>query len=92
MISDRGSVRRGVLGERLPIKWRAILAVVLLWIAALTGAVWVFAILFIIWAIADILTGEAHLIEAVPRATHPVTFWAVVVSWIAMSALWLFYA
>ncbi|MEO1058970.1 MAG: hypothetical protein AAFY28_18840 [Actinomycetota bacterium] len=69
--------------------WPVGIALTLLWVAALSGQVWVFAVLFVGWALFDVAAGESHFIRRVARAEHPILFWAIVVSWIALSVLWL---
>ncbi|HAI63907.1 MAG TPA: hypothetical protein DDY35_11365 [Acidimicrobiaceae bacterium] len=75
----RGDVRLAVAG------------LVVLWAAALAGQVWVFALLFLGWAAYDVWAGESHFIQRVTRAEHPVVFWSIVASWVAMSILWIVY-
>lgn len=70
----------------------AVVGLIVLWIAALANQVWIFAFLFIGWALYDIVNGESHFVQRITRDDHPVLFWSVVVSWIAMSILWVAYA
>lgn len=70
-------------------KWKALLGLALIWTAAATGITWVWAALFIWWAITDVFLGETHFIERVPRVANPVTFWLIVASWIALSISWV---
>ena len=70
-------------------KWKALLGLIVLWIATLTGAVWVWAALFIWWAILDMWYGETHFLERVTRNDDPVMFWLIVLSWIGLSIAWL---
>ncbi|MGI9610074.1 MAG: hypothetical protein ACR2NL_07245 [Acidimicrobiia bacterium] len=62
-----------------------------MWVLALTGQIWIFALLFIVWAVIDIATGESVFIQRVTRAQNPVAFWAIVVSWLALAVLWILY-
>ena len=71
------------------VPWPALAGLAVLWVAAALNVVWVFAALFIGWAVYDISTGESHFIQRVTRRDHAWVFWAIVVSWIAMSALWI---
>ena len=75
-----------------PVRTRpTLIALAIIWALSLTGQVWVFAVLFIGWAILDLVTGESFFIQHVTRRDTPVTFWAVVLSWFALGVLWLVY-
>ncbi len=91
MISERGSVRR-VVSESGSLKWKALLAILLLWVAFFTDQVWVFALLFVLWALQSVVAGETHFVELVRRDRNPVVFWVIVASWIAMSVLWVVFS
>lgn len=81
------SIRTAATSDRTI--WLPVVGLVALWIAAITDQVWVFAALFIGWALLDIAAGESHFIRRVARREHPLLFWSIVASWIAMSVLWL---
>ena len=70
-------------------KWKAVLGLAIVWTASITGAVWVWAALFIWWAIVDLWYGETHFFERVTRAGNPLTFWLIVLSWIGLSVVWV---
>ena len=72
--------------------WPTIAGLIVLWIAAIANQVWLFAALFIGWALFDIVTGESHFIQRITRRDHPAVFWAIVSSWIVMSILWVVYS
>ncbi|MGI9644426.1 MAG: hypothetical protein ACR2O6_03860 [Ilumatobacteraceae bacterium] len=69
--------------------WPTVLALMVIWAAALTGQIWVFALLFLGWAVSDVVTGESFLVQRLERRRNPVAFWAVVVTWAALAILWL---
>lgn len=69
--------------------WPTIAALVVLWVAAIANQVWLFAVLFIGWAVYDVLAGESHFIQRITRRDHPVVFWSIITSWIVMSVLWV---
>lgn len=64
------------------IKWKSILAI----IAVVGGIImdWplLFGILYIFWALLDIRTGHAYIIEDIPRSEHPILFWTIVMIWL----------
>ena len=68
-----------------------LLALAVLWALALVGQTWVFALLFLGWAVSDVLAGESWMLQRVTRRHNPATFWAIVVTWVAMAILWLIY-
>ncbi len=69
--------------------WPTIIGLGVLWAAVLANQVWIFALLFIGWALLDITTGESHFIRRINRGDHPTLFWAITISWILMSVLWI---
>ncbi|MEM9463844.1 MAG: hypothetical protein AAGA90_00640 [Actinomycetota bacterium] len=69
--------------------WPTLVGLAILWIAAVADQVWLFAALFIGWALFDVLTGESHFVQRITRRDHPFVFWAIITSWIAMSILWV---
>ncbi len=69
--------------------WPTIVALVVIWAMAMTGQVWIFALLFLGWAASDVVSGDSVLVQRVERRRNPVTFWAVVATWVALAILWL---
>ena len=69
--------------------WPTVVGLTILWVAAIANQVWLFAALFIGWALFDVVTGESHFIQRVTRRDHPVVFWSIITSWIVMSVLWV---
>ncbi len=70
------------------IKWKTIVGLVLLVIATLMNWTWVYGVLFIVWAINDIITGVTHFVEAIYVKENPIMFWIIIVLWIAPSSYW----
>ena len=81
----RGATERVETGGVAPV----VVGLAILWIAALLDQVWVFALLFVGWALYDIAMGESHFIQRVTRRDHPVLFWSIVGSWIVLSVAWV---
>lgn len=71
--------------------WPTIIGLVILWIAVLANQVWIFAILFVGWAVFDIVTGESHFVQQIKRSERPTLFWSITSSWTVMSILWVIY-
>jgi len=68
-----------------PIKWRTIIALVLMYIAMLMNWTWAWGILFLLWVVPDILSGMTYFIEPIEKKEHPLLYWIIIVSWILMA-------
>lgn len=66
--------------------WIALLTV---WFAVLMNQPWIFGLLFLAWAIFDIVTGKSSFVQTVTRKAHPVVFWIVVLTWLAFACLYI---
>ncbi|MEM6783361.1 MAG: hypothetical protein AAF624_06460 [Bacteroidota bacterium] len=51
---------------------------------------WVWGVLFLLWAAADLRAGATHFVEYVERRTNPVEFWLIVGTWVSLS-LYVFF-
>lgn len=71
-------------------KWRAILGLFLVAVAVITEMNWVWGVLFLSWVIPDIFRGSTHFLEYVQRNENPITYWAIVGTWMMLSAYLLF--
>lgn len=71
--------------------WPTLTALAALWILTFANQYWVYALLFLAWALYDLVTGESSFIQRVTRRDQPVTYWLVVSTWILLSVLWLIY-
>ncbi|MEM9916297.1 MAG: VOC family protein [Planctomycetota bacterium] len=87
--SSVGQRKASVGGRSVLAKWRTILGLILVYVAVLSEASWVWGVLFLIWVLPDLKTGTTYFIEPVPRREHPALYWIIVVTWIAMSAYML---
>ncbi len=67
------------------IKWRTILGLILMYIAMWFNWQWAWGILFLIWVIPDIYTGNTYFIEYIEKKSSPILYWVIVVSWILMA-------
>lgn len=68
------------------IKWRTIIALVLMYIAMIMNWTWAWGVLFLLWVIPDILTGTTYFIEPIEKKENPILYWVIIVSWILMGA------
>lgn len=67
------------------IKWRALLGLALVFTALVLNLNWLFGLVFMLWILPDIRTGTTHFLETVSRRQNPVTYWAVVLTWLSLS-------
>lgn len=65
-------------------KWKTVIALTLLLIAIMLNWSWVYGILFIAWAIADIATKRVYFVEEVTRAKNPILLWIIVILWLLL--------
>lgn len=72
-------------------KWPTIVAMVLLLAATAAGWYWVWGVFFLYWAVYGILMGQAFVVQAVVRQEHPVLFWFISITWVALAALTIVY-
>jgi len=67
------------------VKWRTIVALILMYVAILMNWEWAWGILFLFWVIPDIFTGITYFIEPVSKKENPKIYWVIIISWILMS-------
>lgn len=76
---------------------RATVALTLVALAAVWATVlvesllWVWGVIFSVWALIGILSGETFLVTRLRREDQPVLFWLVSLSWLAIGILWIIY-
>ncbi|OIQ18111.1 MAG: hypothetical protein BM557_07800 [Flavobacterium sp. MedPE-SWcel] len=68
-----------------PIKWRTIIALILMYIAIFNNWEWVWGVLFLFWVIPDLFTGTTYFIEPINKKETPLLYWVIVISWILMA-------
>lgn len=68
------------------IKWRSLLGLIVVYLAIFLEADWLWGALFLLWVIPDLKSGTTHFIEAISRSQNPAMYWAVVLTWIGLSA------
>ena len=63
------------------------IALAIVWFAVLMNQPWIFGLMFLAWAIFDIVTGESSFVQTVTRRAHPLAFWVVVLTWFTLACL-----
>ena len=71
--------------------WPTWVALAALWIMTFANQYWVYALLFLAWAVYDLAVGESSFIQRVTRRDQPLTYWLVVSTWVLLAVLWLAY-
>lgn len=77
-------------GSRL--KWKSILALVLIGLAIALDQYWLWGVLFIIWAANDLKNRQTYLLEDIPQSESPILYWTVVALWLFLAVWALSYA
>ena len=67
------------------IKWRTILALIIMYIAIIMNWKWAWGILFLFWVIPNILSGITYFIEPIEKKEQPLLYWIIIISWILMA-------
>jgi len=72
------------------LKWRTIVGLAMVWVAVVFELQFVWGLLFLFWIAPDIVYGATYFIEPLSRQETPLLFWAVVATWLLLSAylLW----
>jgi hypothetical protein len=72
-------------GMRKSIKWRTILALVLVYLATFMNWNWVWGVLFLYWVLPDIFSGVTYFVEPIYKKEHPNLYWVIILSWILLA-------
>ncbi len=67
------------------IKWRTIIALILMYIAMFMDWEWAWGVLFITWVIPDLINGVTYFIEPISKKENKILYWVIVCSWILMA-------
>ena len=66
-------------------KWRAIAGLLLLAVAVLLEANWLWGTFFLLWVIPDIKYGVTHFMERIDRRESPLVYWLIIITWVCLS-------
>ena len=67
-----------------------LIALAVIYVAVLAGWQSVWGVLFIMWTIPALVSGEVHLITRVRKRENPLLFWSIIITWIGLSLFLLF--
>ncbi|MEM6461228.1 MAG: VOC family protein [Pseudomonadota bacterium] len=71
-----------------PLAWKALTGLCCIWLAVFFDLQAFWGVLFLIWTWLALRAGRADFIEPVSRVGQPLMFWALIATWIVLSA-WL---
>ncbi len=83
MIHDSGTART----ERKRFPALEVMVIAGLWVGIALGQIWVFGVLFVFWAVRDIISRRTSLIGDVALRDHPILFWVIAASWLVFGVL-----
>ncbi|MEM9122970.1 MAG: VOC family protein [Pseudomonadota bacterium] len=88
--SARAPTREGRAnpGAKKPaLKWKTLLGLALIYAAVVFEQNWVWGLLFLLWTVPALRSGETFFVEPINRRSNPWTYWALIITWIGLSAL-----
>lgn len=62
-----------------------LLALIIVYIAVVFNLTWVWGLLFLMWVVPDLRSGQTHLMEPISRAKNPIWYWLIIGTWLWMS-------
>ncbi len=90
-IPARPTVRRRALPSRA-MAVLTLLALGAVWASVLIESLlWIWGVIFSVWALLGIRSGETFLIGRLRRNEQPLLFWLVSLSWLAIGILWILF-
>ena len=67
------------------IKWRSILGLIFLYIALWNNWQWIWGILFLIWAVSNIVSETTYFVETIEKKKNPILYWLIISTWILLA-------
>lgn len=67
------------------IKWRTIVALVLIYVAIFMNWEWMWGILFLYWVVPDVFSGVTYFVEPIYKKENPNLYWIIIISWVLMA-------
>lgn len=64
------------------VKWKALIGLTMVLAATVFNLPWLFGILYLTWAIQDLQSGYAFILEDVSKRDNPILFWLTVSIWL----------
>lgn len=73
-----------------PVRWKSILALIIIGLGVFFEWKWIWGAFCIIWAVIDLRRRETYLFEDIPRNESPVLYWIVVSLWLIFGVLGIY--
>ena len=70
---------------KMTTKWKSVIGLLFLYIALWNDWQWVWGILFLMWAIANIMSETTYFVEFVEKSKNPILYWAIILTWILLA-------
>lgn len=67
------------------IKWRSIVALILVLTGFFFDLTWLWGLLFLMWVIPDFFSGETFLMEPISKKEEPILYWTILFVWLVSS-------
>ncbi len=87
LVEPSGPARAAPIGSQWP--WKAWCGIALMLVLVMTNQLWPWAIFFAFWVFQAVRTGETYLFERIARGATPLTFWVLVIVYMALGLLCL---
>ncbi|WP_370232641.1 VOC family protein [Cognatishimia sp.] len=72
-------------------KWRTYVGLAAIYLALFTDQNWIWGVLFLLWTIPALRSGETHFVEPISRRETPGLYWFLIATWIGLSGLLVWY-
>jgi len=70
------------------IKWKTIVALIMVYSSVVFNQMWLLGLLFLFWTIESLRNRRAYVIEDIKRDDNPILYWVIVTTWFILG---LFY-
>lgn len=71
------------------LKWKSMLALVLIATAVVMDMPWLWGVLFLLWVIMDLKNRQTYLLEEITRDGNPILYWIIVTMWFGFTLVTL---
>jgi len=78
-MNEQANIKSAV---KRPVKWRTLIGIALVICAIVLDMPILFGLLYIIWAIQEMVYGQAYILENINKHENKVLFWIIVLLWL----------
>lgn len=76
---------RKTISTMSSIKWRTVIALILIYIAIFMNWEWMWGILFLYWVVPDMFSGTTYFVEPIHKKENVNLYWIIIISWLLMA-------